>query len=342
MMKKSKHLLVMLSSFLLTIALVGVYRTMSRVEKTGIILDTDPGLGVVEEGQARDVDDGLVIVEALNNTSIEVLGIGVVQGNSRVENGMKSAQQILSKIDKEVPLWLGAADSVSVSNFETNQAVEEMAKILATRRVKILAIGPLSNVATLVQRYPKVIPNIEELVVVMGRSPGLEFFIEDKGPLRDFNFDMDVEAVQTVLDAKVPMTLAPFELSVNALIDGEHVKQLQKQGVVGEHIYEGSQAWMQAMERMFEGRQGFHPWDSAAFSYLSHPEFFKCEYRGFRISKARHSLQGNSLLEQNLKEPFWFELSNEFNSPYQLKFCFAFEDGALPLFLDSIVQAIHD
>jgi pyrimidine-specific ribonucleoside hydrolase len=75
-----------------------------------------------------------------------------------------------------------------------NDGVRFMAAQLRERRLTILAIGPLTDVACLVLNYPREAAKIAEVVAIMGRRPGEEFAIGGKTGLTDFNYVMDERA----------------------------------------------------------------------------------------------------------------------------------------------------
>ena len=76
----------------------------------------------------------------------------------------------------------------------------------------VIATGPLTNVATALRRAPPVVERLEG-VVAMGGAIGLGNWT----PAAEFNIWADPEAAQVVLDAGVPVTLVPLEVTHQAL-----------------------------------------------------------------------------------------------------------------------------
>lgn len=254
-----------------------------------LIIDTDPALGIKKNGKFRDVDDGLMIIEALNHKETKVLGISTVFGNSEVDQGFLIAQRILKLKDKKIPLFKGAS-----SGFHQDQKCPSpgVAKFLFDLikdedQVNIAAVGPLTNIACLLRSYPKSRDKIRQIIAVMGRSKGHKFYIGGRGPVRDFNFAKDPIGAEIVLSSGVPVVLAPFELSIQVSITDKDLMSIKNRKTeASAYLYETAKGWHDFWLKSFPGEKGFHPWDSMAFAYLTQPTILNCEKRGFRVKSA--------------------------------------------------------
>lgn len=245
-----------------------------------LIIDTDVALGVVHEDRPRDIDDAFAIIEAINDDALNLLGVTTVHGNAPLDLVNRAAQELLTVKDVSIPIVSGAA---SATRSGSNDAVEFMAEQLGRQRLHIAAIGPLTNVGLLVKRYPERVANIESVVIVAGRSQGRSFFIGDQGPVNDFNFENDAMAASVVLESGVSAVLAGFELTSQVTVTAQDLYPLTQQGSVGLHCYQRCQDWINFWLERFPKDNGIHPWDSAAIAWLSHPEWFIAEQRGWRL-----------------------------------------------------------
>ncbi len=245
-----------------------------------LIIDTDVALGVVHEDRPRDIDDAFAIIEAINDDALNLLGVTTVYGNAPLDLVNRAAQELLTVKDVSIPIVSGAA---SATRSGSNDAVEFMAEQLGRQRLHIAAIGPLTNVGLLVKRYPERVANIESVVIVAGRSQGRSFFIGDQGPVNDFNFENDAMAASVVLESGVSAVLAGFELTSQVTVTAQDLYPLTQQGSVGLHCYQRCQDWINFWLERFPEDNGIHPWDSAAIAWLSHPEWFIAEQRGWRL-----------------------------------------------------------
>jgi pyrimidine-specific ribonucleoside hydrolase len=145
-----------------------------------------------------------------------VLGISTVFGNTSIENVYEIAGIICQKYSSyEIPHYKGAATAIQPELVEHNEATLALAKSLVTNKLKILAIGPATNVAIVILKNPELAKNIEEVVLVAGRRKPTDYFnIGEKGNRApDLNFDLDNLAFVVMFQAGVPVTLSPFEIS---------------------------------------------------------------------------------------------------------------------------------
>lgn len=253
---------------------------------TRLIIDTDVALGAIHEGRPRDIDDGFAMVEAINADELELLGVTTVYGNAPQETVNRVANEIIGLKGAEVPVQPGAIQALPQRGDlpPANAAAQFLARRLADQPVSIAAIGPLTNLGLLVHHFPEVLGNIEQLIIVAGRSPGAEFHIGAAGPVRDFNFENDVRAAQLVMGSGVPLVLTGFELTSQVAITEADLEVIGNVGSdAARYFHRNSLAWCRYWVQEFPTDAGFHPWDSAAIAWLRHPEYFTHEQRGWRI-----------------------------------------------------------
>ena len=249
-----------------------------------VIIDTDVAMGVIRNDQPSDVDDAFAIAGAINASAINLLGVTTVSGNAPFEDVNRVANQIIHQMRANVPILKGASHAKAM---DSNDAVEFIAEGLAKTQLHICAIGPLTNIGLLVRKYPERIVNIASIVFVGGRSVGREFYIGNKGPVGDFNFEQDPVAAKMVLDTKIPLVLAGFELTSQVTLTREHVQRLHDNASeTCTYFAQESSAWLEFWIREFH-EEGFHPWDSSALHWLTNPEWFTSERRGGRIRTER-------------------------------------------------------
>ncbi len=257
-----------------------------RLVPTPLIIDTDVALGVWHEGRPRDIDDGFAMVEAINSPQLELLGVTCVFGNGPQDEVFRVANEIVTLKAADVPVLQGARQAMR-ADTATNPAVDFLAAQLRGRKLAIAAIGPLTNIGLLIRHYPEVVPNISQLIVVAGRTPGREFYIGSAGPVQDFNFENDVTAAELVMQAGIPCVLMGFELTSQVCVTRRDLQTIRaKNSPTARYFYDNSIAWCDHWTDTFPVDAGFHPWDSAAIAWLLNPDWFAHEPRGHRISRA--------------------------------------------------------
>ena len=179
------------------------------MNKRKIIIDCDPG-----------IDDSLAIMLALTSPEIEVLGITIVCGNSPVEMGFENAKKILKQMNRlDVPVSMGeprplkrdyvnaldthGADGLGESFLpevpgyqQEIGAVDFLSKALIKEKVSVIALGPMTNLARLIQKAPAAFDQIEELVSMGGsfKSHG------NCSPVAEYNYWCDPDAAALVYD----------------------------------------------------------------------------------------------------------------------------------------------
>ncbi|WP_044913343.1 nucleoside hydrolase [Butyrivibrio sp. WCE2006] len=175
-----------------------------------VIIDCDPG-----------IDDSLAIMLALNSPEIDVIGITIVAGNSPVELGFKNAKRILKFLGRlDVPVYAGASaprkreyvnaldthgsdglgesflPEVEGQEIPEKSAVKFMDESLLQGDVSVIALGPLSNLAELIDKAPSAFLSIKRLVSMGGnfRSHG------NCSPVAEYNYWEDPDSAKLVFD----------------------------------------------------------------------------------------------------------------------------------------------
>ena len=175
-----------------------------------IIIDCDPG-----------IDDSLAIMLALKSPEVEVVGITVVAGNSPVELGFKNAKRVLKFMGRlDVPVYAGAdrprvreyvnaldthgADGLGESflpevegqEIPSKSAVSFMRETLAAGDVSVVALGPLTNLAQLIDEDLDAFLSIERLVSMGGnfKSHG------NCSPVAEYNYWEDPDSAKVVFN----------------------------------------------------------------------------------------------------------------------------------------------
>ena len=197
-----------------------------------VAIDTDPG-----------IDDALALMLALRSPELSVELITTVAGNVPVRQGTANARRLLTLIAPEaVPvLAMGAAAPLerrlhTARNVHGSDGLGGMTTMrtpsgaprfpiaapgakrdaaghlvdLARRRgraLTVVALGPLTNIATAIRRDADAMRRIRRLVIMGGvvRGPG------NVTPCAEFNIFVDPDAAQEVIASGIPITLVPLD-----------------------------------------------------------------------------------------------------------------------------------
>ena len=190
-----------------------------------IIIDTDIG---------DDIDDAFALALCLNTLSIHVLAISTVFKNT--QKRCQIAELILKDYDKgEIPLFAGQEQPVKNKvSFDVlpgqfsileewvdqskkyEDACTNLIPILKENPdAKIMAIGPLTNIAKLCQIAPELMKN-RELIMMGG------MFCET---FPEWNIVCDPEAAEIVLNSDMKITMIGLDVTLKCRLTDEELKR---------------------------------------------------------------------------------------------------------------------
>ncbi|GAA0751118.1 nucleoside hydrolase [Psychroflexus lacisalsi] len=266
-----------------TADLDGKATTESTLDKTNeeegkkkVWIDADVAVGMkrYEREDYSDVDDGFAILQLFKAENIEVKGMSAVFGNTRIDDAYRLSQKMVDDFAPyEIPVFKGAGKAITLDEIETNDAVEALAEALKKEPLHILAIGPATNIATLVLLYPELKSQIKEVVLVAGRRTPTSYFEIGKPEVKhapDLNFDLDNDAFRVLLENEISVVLCPFEISNKVWITQKDLGKLSEGDPASKWMAKESQPWLQQWQSM--GENGFNPFDVLASHYLIAPE----------------------------------------------------------------------
>lgn len=238
-----------------------------------IWLDTDLMIGMKDE-TPREVDDAVALIMALEQPDkVELVGISTI---TYADYAYAVTQKLLgwyNRTGKTIPVYRGSDTARDVG--AENDATRAMADALRKEKLPILAIGPVTNVATIIKNHPDLIPQIEEVVVCAGRTPGLPFKPGlEKLSVGDYNFEMDPESFRILFDSGIPVVLSGYECSVSMLLGKTDIEFLNNRNEADKWVYDQFRPWQKFNQTLF-GVDGFVPWDTTPLGYFTHPNYFK-------------------------------------------------------------------
>ncbi len=216
-----------------------------------IIIDCDPG-----------IDDSLAIMLALNSPEVEVVGITIVAGNSPVELGFKNAKRVLNFLCRlDVPVFLGAdkprvreyvnaldthgedglgesfLPEVPGQPFPDMSAVDFMKETLKAGDVSVVALGPLTNLAQLIDEDLDSFLAIKRLVSMGGnfRSYG------NCSPVAEYNYWEDPDSAKvvfnTLYDHQRQIEMVGLDVTREIVLTPEMLEDMKKENAeVGSFI----------------------------------------------------------------------------------------------------------
>lgn len=249
-----------------------------------ILIDTDPGQ-----------DDAIAILLALASPELEVLGISVVAGNVPLPLTSRNARIICELAGRpDIPVYAGAVkplqrelvtaefvhgksglDGIELPEpqmqLREGHAVDFMIETLMQHEgVTVCALGPLTNIALALRKEPRIAKRIEQIVLMGGGY----FEGGNITPAAEFNFYVDPQAAAQVFAASIPITMAPLDVTHQALTTRPRIAALR---ALGNRVGEAAAAWMEFFERFDEqkyGQEGGPLHDPCVIAWLLKPGLF--------------------------------------------------------------------
>jgi non-specific riboncleoside hydrolase len=249
-----------------------------------VIIDCDPG-----------IDDSMAIMNAVNSENIEVKLISTVSGNLTIEETVKNALKLTEIFGVDIPVAEGAREPIKRQpvyakiaqgtkglggfRFRTPKTKPFVLKspdaihyFLCENQAKnttLLCMGPMTNIANLLKKYPESKDMISR-IVFMGGSKDENGSTE---PYREFNVAYDPEAVEIVLKSNIPFVLVPMELGHIAYFTPEEQGKIKRANKIGKIFYK----MFTKYNDFHVGKLGAAVHDSCSALYLSNPEIFTTE-----------------------------------------------------------------
>ena len=282
--------------------------------QTKVWFDTDIMIGM-PDAAAREVDDGITLIMALKEPQIEIVGISNI---TYVDYGYGVIEKILNwhNKGKAIPVYKGSAFANDLGT--ENDGTRALYQALKKEKLTILALGPMTNVATLVKNHPDIIGQIERVVICAARTPDLPFN-PGNGKLNvfDYNYEFDTASMDVLLNSTIPLEFAGYEPSSYTHIGNIDLACLNMTNEADKWLFEIVQPWMELNEKYF-GVRGFIPFDCSTLGLVTHPEYFTY-YENIPI---KVTYKKNDALEIQPNTPYknFLEVSYQFKSNKKVKY----------------------
>ncbi|GEO66447.1 pyrimidine-specific ribonucleoside hydrolase RihA [Levilactobacillus spicheri] len=275
---------------------------------TKIILDCDPGH-----------DDALALMLALANPEIDLLAVTTSAGNQTPEKTLNNAMRLLTLMHhQEIPVAGGnrtpllkpletagnvhgksGLDGANLPDpdfaVQPLTAIELMAQTLrqSPTPVTLVVTGPMTNAALFLRVYPELKEKIEQ-IVYMGGAMGLGNWT----PSVEFNIYVDPEAAKIVMNAGIPLVMAPLNVTHQAQILKPEIEAVAQIDNPVAHAFYGL---LNFFERYHEapkwGFKGAPLHDPCTITWLIHPEWFTSERMNVDVETAGELTRGETVCD---------------------------------------------
>lgn len=273
-----------------------------------IILDCDPGH-----------DDAIAIVLGLASPELDVKAITSSAGNQTPEKTLRNVLRMLTLLQRQdIPVAGGArkplmreliiADNVHGESGldgpalpepdfapQNCTAVELMAKTLreSPQPVTIVATGPQTNVALLLNSHPELHEKIARIVMMGGAM-----VLGNWQPAAEFNIYVDPEAAEIVFQSGIPVVMAGLDVTHRAQIHGLDIERFRQVGnPVATIVAELLDFFMEYHKDAKWGFTGAPLHDPCTIAWLLKPELFTCVERWVGVETQGKYTQGMTVVD---------------------------------------------
>lgn len=273
-----------------------------------IILDCDPGH-----------DDAITIVLALASPELDVKAITSSAGNQTPEKTLRNVLRMLTLLQRQdIPVAGGArkplmreliiADNVHGESGldgpalpepdfapQNCTAVELMAKTLreSPQPVTIVATGPQTNVALLLNGHPELHDKIARIVMMGGAM-----VLGNWQPAAEFNIYVDPEAAEIVFQSGIPVVMAGLDVTHRAQIHDMDIERFRQIGnPIATIVAELLDFFMEYHKDAKWGFTGAPLHDPCTIAWLLKPELFTCVERWVGVETQGKYTQGMTVVD---------------------------------------------
>ncbi len=202
------------------------------------------------------IDDALALSFAHRSRALEILAVCVSGGNVFPDQGMENLRFLYALMDEEtVPLCVAGRDRPfrgtfcpvaeihgkdGLGNVTDQEEFRGRSRVIGAHRmsalaetiekadeqVTLIALSPLTDLAVLVEEFPKTKSHIREIVAMGGGIRG----IGNVTPCAEFNVYSDPMAAERVLGSGVPILLVPLDATTSTRLTRTELNRLRSAG----------------------------------------------------------------------------------------------------------------
>jgi inosine-uridine nucleoside N-ribohydrolase len=242
------------------------------------------------------IDGAFALTLALHDPNIEVLGLAATAGNVDAEQATRNVHIVVEQLDPVRWPRLGAAPSVDyeingkqlhgpnglgTTSFPCARLHSPVAgdKLLVELvrqypdEVTVLCLGPLTVVAGAIERDPEFRKLVNRLVCVGGAisEPG------NAGPVSEFHFSCDPLSARIVLNAAMPTTLVPLDVTRKLIFAPTELQQLPAEATKAGRLLRHILPYGISATSNIYGIEGFHLKDVVGLAEIAVPGAVKTE-----------------------------------------------------------------
>ena len=274
---------------------------------TPIIMDCDPGN-----------DDAVALLIAMaSSEDLKILGITTVIGNVSLKQVTQNALKICELAGRrDIPVYAGCSRPIVLKEIPGDQAhgacglegsnlpdptlkaqpihaVDFIIDTLmnAKEKVTLCPTAPLTNLALAIVKEPRIVDNIEEIVLMGGSTEAGNIT-----PAAEYNMYSDPHAAKVVFKSGAKITMIGLNVTHKILATPPRIEDLRNlNNVVGTQLANMMEASAEFDERKF-GLKGRAIHDACVPLYLIKPELFTCKPAHVKVDIWHKENMGSTII----------------------------------------------
>lgn len=250
------------------------------------------------------IDDAMALILATKLDSIDIVGVSAVAGNAELTQTFRNVRNILALAGRadikvypgaEQP-WIipletapdahgkdglgGAVIPESDAPAETEHAWDKLyeAACAYPQELTVVAVGPLTNIANTIIKYPKFASLVKEIAIMGGAIIG-----GNRTPAAEFNILADPHAAQCIFKSGIPVVMFPIDVTHQMRLTKADLEEIGSCGKPWSRPLQEANAYIMPLyERNGHGSVVFMH-DSCPVMWLQYPELFEGKLAGVNV-----------------------------------------------------------
>ena len=274
-------------------------------------IDTDTG-----------VDDAVALITAVfleREGVLDIRGVSSVCGNVEEERTFENTRNVLHLCGRDdIPVYPGAKSPLMVpletakyvhgtnglggAEIEESPAKRETlpacdaiyrAASEAPGELELILLGPETNAATALRKYPDLPDLLKRIVIMGGADVG-----GNKTPAAEFNIYVDPHAAQTVFKSGVPVIMCGLDVTMKAHLTSEEIKELEASDSKACRLFAESTGPVREFTRKY-CEADFFLHDACPVLYAAYPHLFTGQEAGVFVETRGTITRGKTVSDRD-------------------------------------------
>ena len=274
------------------------------MSKPRMIIDTDPGH-----------DDAIALI--LADKFAEIVGVTTVAGNTSLDHTTNNALRILELIGNPAEVFagesaplrgkgelatdvhgsdgLGGIDLPNPSRSASSIHAVEYLLDAVEPDIWVVAVGPLTNIARVIERDPSWVDRIAGLTIMGGSAT-----VGNVTPAAEFNLYFDPEAASVIFNSGAKVRMCGLNLTLQIQISTEDLDAIERNPAENKLHDFADQNFARVFERLYQmtGEASLALHDPCAVLAVSHPKLFTFFARNVQVELDGKLTRGMTVIDK--------------------------------------------